>query len=635
MYLCDMCGICGLYSPGGVSKETLSNALKRMNSPLRHRGPDGKGLWVDPKAGLGFGHRRLAIIDLSPTGAQPMTSPNGRYTITYNGEIYNYREIQEVLITLGHGFTGQSDTEVLLASIAQWGVEQALARCIGMFAFALWDKQEQTLTLARDRMGIKPLYYGWAGSTFLFGSELKAICAYPDFEASLDRNALSTYFRFNYIPAEHTIYSNAKKLRPGSLLTLQQGHAPSTTQYWDIRNSWAQGTDTPFQGDENEALTELESLLKDSVEKRLVADVPVGCFLSGGIDSSLVTSLMQSVSTSPTKTFTIGFDDPKLNEAHHAQEIANHLGTKHTEMHITHEAMKHTLPELPKYWDEPFADASQIPTYCLSHLTRKHVTVCLSGDGGDELFYGYDRYFITKSLWEKLRFIPTPIRRLLTSSGKRLPFSFFQMLGEIGPKIYWRLDGLKCQSLDELYLFLLSHNKQPDSFVINGREYETEYSSLPIGTDPIRQMAQADALTYLPDDILTKVDRASMSASLETRLPLLDHRVVEFAATLPTSYKVQNGKGKHLLRRLLEKHIPKPLFERPKKGFGVPMDKWLREDLRDWCEAMLDIQQIEDEGYLNATAVNTMWTEFLEGRPHWQHHLWDVLMFQAWLKESR
>jgi len=627
-----MCGIAGFLTTH-YAADTHESVLRSMTDSLTHRGPDSSGIWINGQNGVGLGHRRLAIIDLSPAGAQPMTSRNGDMVIAFNGEIYNFIEIRGELKALGHTFRGDSDTEVLLAAIAQWGVEAAIHRCIGMFALALWDRSTQTLTLVRDRLGIKPLYYGWAANDFIFGSELKALRQHPGFNTAVDRNALSTFFRHNYIPGEASIYQNVRKLRPGHILSIRAGEEPKVKQYWSAADQWSHGEQSMFSGGANEAVHALESLLTDSISKRLVADVPIGCFLSGGIDSTLVTALMQSISSDPIHTFTIGFEDPKYNEADTAREIAAHLGTKHTELYVTQDEMKATLPELAKCWDEPFADPSQIPTYCLSHFTRKHVTVSLSGDGGDELFCGYDRYFITNKLWKTLHLIPAPLRKLMASAGKKLPIEFYNLLGSYGSKAHWRLDGLSSDTPEALYRFLLSHNKKPDKFVRNGKESSTPYSSPVLCHDNFHQMALSDILAYLPDDILTKVDRASMAASLEARVPLLDHRVVEFAGQLPTSLKVRDGKGKWILREILSKHVPESLTNRPKMGFGVPLATWMREDMREWCESLLDERLIREEGILDADMVSTMWREFLAGSSHWHFYLWDILMFQAWSEE--
>jgi asparagine synthase (glutamine-hydrolysing) len=623
-----MCGITGYISPDAVA----AGGIEAMTDSLAHRGPDGRGVWLDPRGGAALGHRRLAILELSPLGRQPMASACGRYVICYNGEVYNYRALRAELEPLGHAFRGGSDTEVILAAMAQWGVADAVRRFVGMFAFALWDRQERELFLVRDRLGIKPLYYGSVGSALVFGSELKALRAFPGFEGTIDRGALSLYFRHNYIPGPHSIYQGVHKLEPGRILRVKPGGQPVIEAYWSAEGVWAEGLAHPFAGTEAEAADRLEALLLDAVGMRMVSDVPLGAFLSGGIDSSLVVALMQAQSDRPVKTFSIGFHERGFNEATYAKAVAAHLGTDHTELYLTPADMLAVIPRLPRHWDEPFSDSSQIPTYCVSELARSQVTVSLSGDGGDELFTGYDRYFWSRRVQAMLA-VPLAVRRSAAWIGSHLPPRAFDLLGPVGRKIAWRLDGLGCRDFRELYRFLVSHHKNPAGFVIGGHEPETALTREGVGSgDVFHRMTLWDTMTYLPDDILTKVDRASMAVSLEARVPLLDHRVVEFAAALPGGMKVREGQGKQLLRRVLARHVPTHLVDRPKMGFGVPVAHWLAHDLRDWSESLLDRARLRRQGYLDPDAVRSMWKRFCAGDEYYSHFIWDILMFQAWLE---
>ena len=626
-----MCGIAGLLAPGTRIDPSV---LRSMTDALAHRGPDASGAWTDPEAGIGLGHRRLSILDLSPLGAQPMHSACGRYVMVYNGEVYNHRELRPELEAAGFAFKGSSDTETILAAMAHWGVVPALKRFVGMFAFALWDREERTLTLVRDRLGIKPLYYGRVGGDFVFGSELKALRAHPGFDNALDKDALALYFRHNYIPAPYSAFRDIAKLEPGSVLTLSgpDMEHPRVERWWSAEHAWLQGDAHPFQGSEDEALDELERLLSDAVGLRLLSDVPLGAFLSGGTDSSTVVALMQAQSSRPVKTFSIGFPEERFNEAPHARAVAAHLGCDHTELILTPGDLLDVVPRIPHFWDEPFADSSQIPTYCVSRLARQSVTVSLSGDGGDELFAGYDRYFWA-GRWRHVERLPRPLRRAAAALGKALPEAAWRLAGPRGTRMRWRLDGLGSGGFQEFYRYLLSHHKNPASLVPGAREPETALSRPgPALSDRFRLMTLLDVQGYLPDDILTKVDRASMAVSLEARVPLLDHRVVEFAAGLPTGLKVRDGQGKHLLRRLLSKHVPASLVERPKMGFGVPIEHWLGHELRDWSESLLDTRRLTEQGHLNVGEVRRMWREYLAGQSNWHYYLWDVLMFQAWLE---
>lgn len=619
-----MCGICGYYaSHGGVQE----NALRLMAESIAHRGPDDNGVWIDPTGRAGLGHTRLSILDLSPLGHQPMFSQCGRYAIVYNGEVYNHQSIRAELS--GYTFKSTSDTETILAAVSAWGLEAALEKFVGMFAIALWDNETGKLFLVRDRMGIKPLFYGQLpGGEWAFSSELKALKALPDYSPAIDRNALSLYFRHNYIPAPYTIYQGTMKVEPGQMVVLGGGEI-QRKKWWDVDTVWRNGFENPWQMSDDEAVDALEDVISDAVNLRMLSDVPLGAFLSGGIDSSTVVALMQARSSMPVRTFSIGFHESDYNEAQHARAVADHLGTDHTELYVTPQDLLDVVPSIPTYWDEPFADSSQIPTYILSKLTREHVTVSLSGDGGDELFSGYQRYFYANK-WDTIASIPLPLRQIMKGGLKLTPAVFFKLLGKIGPKLRWRLDLLGMKEFEEFYRYLLSHFKHPDDFVLGASEWPTSLTGGNPMSDRFAHMALRDLQMYLPDDILTKVDRASMAVSLEARVPLIDHRVVEFAARTPVSAKVRNGEGKWLLRQVLYRHVPQEIIDRPKMGFGVPVERWMRSELREWCEDMLSADTIRRQGIIDADMVTRMWREYLDGETNWNYYLWDVLMFQAW-----
>jgi asparagine synthase (glutamine-hydrolysing) len=655
-----MCGFVGFFAPTSFASEPRASALiDRMSGCIRHRGPDSGGRWLDPEAGIALGHRRLAIVDLSPAGEQPMASPSGRYIIVYNGELYNHLEVRAELQRSGAvlQWRGHSDTETLLAAFDAWGVTGALERSIGMFAFALWDGQEKALILARDRIGEKPLYYGWQGrgeaEAFLFGSELKALAAHPSFEREISRDSLSLYMRHNCVPGPYSIYRGIAKLMPGFIATLRPGQRePELHRYWSAAAAAEAGVADPLRMGAEESVDALEQLLMGAVGQQMMSDVPLGAFLSGGIDSSTVVALMQAQSTRPVKTFTIGFHEAGYNEAVHAKAVAEHLGTDHTELYVTPDQAMEVIPRLPTLYDEPFADSSQIPTFLVSELARRHVTVSLSGDAGDELFGGYNRYTMTKSFWRSVSRVPRPFRKGLARGITSLsPAAWDSVAARLrrvtpksaqslfaGDKLHKSAGIMASRSIAEVYRGLASHWTDPAAVVIGGAEPATLLTGdLPRleGLNDIERMMALDLLTYLPDDILVKVDRAAMGVSLETRVPFLDHRVVEFAWRLPLDMKIRDGQSKWPLRQLLYRHVPKELIERPKAGFGVPIGEWLRGPMRDWAEALLNERRLRDEGYFYPGPIGKMWAAHQAGQVNAQHHLWDVLMFQSWLETQR
>lgn len=650
-----MCGFTGYLGHGPWEAATeASSILKIMAQAIAARGPDDFGEWSDTDAGVGFGHRRLAIVDISPAGHQPMTSASGRFVLAYNGEIYNHLDLRAQITALGRApaWRGHSDTETLLAAIETWGIEEALKRSIGMFTIGLWDREQRTLSLARDRLGEKPLYYGWQGrgdaAVLLFGSELKALRAHPAFQASVRRDALALFLRHNYIPAPYTIYEGIQKLSPGTVLTLslQEREGRSRT-YWSLPDVAVAGLAKPLQGSPEEVVGELETLLQSAVAQQMVADVPLGAFLSGGIDSSTVVALMQAQSSRPVRTFTIGFNEKGYNEAVHAKAVASHLGTDHTELYVTPQQAMDVIPRLPAMYDEPFADSSQIPTFLVSQLARQHVTVSLSGDAGDELFSGYTRYLVASGLWNKISAVPAPLRRLAARGITALsPQTWNTLTGWLpssragslwGDKLHKGARVLDNKSIDGLYLGLVSQWSDPDAVVVNGHEPDTLLTGLSpslTGLDPVERMMALDLVTYLPDDILAKVDRAAMSVSLETRVPFLDHRVVEFAWRMPMQMKQHQGVGKWALRQVLYRHVPQALIDRPKMGFGIPIDGWLRGPLKEWAEELLNESRLRSEGFFHPEAIRQKWAEHLSGQRNWAYPLWVILMFQAWLEEN-
>ncbi len=612
-----------------------------MGDAVHHRGPDDGDVWVDGDYGIALAHRRLAIVDLSPLGHQPMLSASGRFVIAYNGEVFNFHELRRELEAAGCSFRGGSDTEVIVEACESWGVEATVRRLIGMFALAIWDKRERTLHLVRDRIGIKPLYWSFEDGVFLFGSELKALKRHPSWRAGIDRSALALYLRYGYVPAPHSIYTGVHKLMPGRIMTLRPGEAPRGHTYWSMEGAARRGREHQLEVSDEEAVDLLDDLLRDAVSRRMIADVPLGAFLSGGIDSSTVVALMQAQSSERVRTFCIGFREPGFNEAEHAKAVAAHLGTDHTEFYVEPSHARDVIPALPTIFDEPFADPSQIPTYLLSKLTRSKVTVSLSGDGGDELFAGYSRYAMAQSLWSKISWAPQPLRAAASRAMTLVPVSAWDRV----PKGFGAPTGDKLHKLaevlsageDQLYSQLMSHWRDPR--VVKGVA-EISDPLLSAGaadtiTDPVERMQFIDAVTYLPDDILVKVDRASMAVALEARVPLLDHRVVEFAWRLPMRFKVRDRQTKWLLRRVLDRYVPRHLIERPKMGFGVPIDSWLRGPLKEWAEELLSERRLRSEAYLDVQRVRRKWTEHLTGTRNWQYALWNVLMFQAWLAQEK
>ena len=684
-----MCGITGFLTKPGRPAESLEEFALSMAAALVHRGPDDSGVWSDASSGLTLWHRRLAILDLTPAGHQPMVSVCGRYVMAFNGEIYNHLELRGELGAIGLSrfarsdgavtgrWLGHSDTETLLAGIAAWGLELTLKRCVGMFAIALWDRQTQTLSLARDRIGEKPLYYGWIGDgndmAFAFASELKALRAYPGFANPVCRQALAQYLRFMYVPAPRSIYQCVYKLEPGCILTLA-GSPPARAPSIPLRpgqdhgslkiHRWWALADTVTKGagsaePEKVLLPKLERTLAQAVQDQSLADVPLGAFLSGGVDSSTIVALMQhqtrASGAAPVRTFTLGFDETGFDESSYARAVAQHLGTKHYEMRVSAQMAQDVIPNLPWMYDEPFADSSQIPTYLVCKAARQHVTVALSGDAGDELFGGYNRYFWGPQIWNRLGHLPPTLRRALGASLKSVPVSLWNTLGaplmgkqvgvaRLGDKVHKLADRLQhVNNLNDLYLSLVSEWSDPAGLVLNvDGGAVMEPANLLDDPLPLHGLEQAplpmmyqDAMTYLPDDILCKVDRAAMACSLETRVPFLDHRVVELAWRLPLNMKVRGNTGKWALRQVLYKYVPKELIERPKAGFAIPVGQWLRGPLRDWAESLISEQRLLLEGYLRPALISQAWTEHLSGKRDNTAKLWSVLMFQAWLEKNR
>lgn len=630
-----MCGFLGVLQKVGVAGRGGYNLLfiDSMIDKLKCRGPDDSGTWYDTKQGIVLGHTRLAIVDLSPAGHQPMASACDRFVIAFNGEIYNHHELRAQLESQNSPpvWRGHSDTETLLACFSAWGIEQTLQATVGMFALALWDKQEQQLTLARDRLGEKPLYWGWCGDTLLFGSELKALKAHPDFSAEVDRGALSLLLRHNYIPAPYTIYQGIEKLPAGQYVQIKKGQLRTDVQpktYWQLNQAIERGLANPFSGTDTQATDLLEQTISQAVSGQMLADVPLGAFLSGGVDSSTVVALMQQQSKQPVRTFAIGFDEPGYNEAEYAKEVARHLGTDHTELYVSAQDALDLVPRLPDIYCEPFADSSQLPTFLVSRMAKQHVTVALSGDGGDELFGGYNPYQFAPRVWGKLKVLPLPLRKIAFRLLSGLP---------LPDKLAKLLRVLPAKDKERFYHILMSHWDHPDQLVVGGLTHPTLISSPEQWpqTDSFEHWMMAmDAGQYMTDDILVKVDRAAMANSLETRVPLLDHRVVELAWQIPQHMKIRDGVGKWILREVLYRHVPREMIERPKKGFSVPLGQWLRGPLRDWAEALLSEQRLAHEGYFVPRSVRRVWIEQLQGKRDHARKLWSILMFQAWLEKQ-
>ncbi|CAN5195318.1 asparagine synthase (glutamine-hydrolyzing) [soil metagenome] len=646
-----MCGLTGIVDTDrSLPHGELQTTARRMASMLRHRGPDDEAVWVDAAEGVALGYRRLSIIDLSVEGRQPMVSADRRYVAVYNGEVYNHPLLRDQLGGLGHRFRGHSDTEVLLAAVVEWGVERAVERFAGMFALAIWDRESRALSLVRDRLGVKPLYYGWMGSRFLFASEIRSFRCCSGFPAEVDRDALALYFRLGYVPSPYSIYQGIRKLRAGTILRVA-AHGRSEDlepiPYWSARGAAEDGCRAERDVPEEAVIEELEARLRQAVSECLISDVPLGAFLSGGIDSSTVVALMQAATARPVKTFTIGFSDRRYDESGQAGEVAAVLGTDHTELIVTARDAQDVIPLLPSIYDEPFADSSQIPTFLISRLARESVTVALSGDGGDELFGGYNRHVRGASLWSRTTRFPRWGRRLaaraLTAAGPRTWDTILERASALSAQDSYgqvmkltRL--LEAESPEDLYVELTSLWRRPADVVIGGTEPpigavdRCQRADLP---DLARWMMCLDAQMYLPDDILTKVDRASMAVGLEVRVPLLDHRLFEYAWRIPLELKIRGGLGKVVLRCVLERYVPPRIFEKPKMGFGIPLGDWLRKDLRGWAEDLLAEKRIVSDGFLRPEPIRDAWEEHLLGNRDRHHELWVALMFNAWLEEQR
>lgn len=648
-----MCGIAGLFKPGGTNGAASTATVSAMTGTLAHRGPDACGLWTDAAAGVSFGHRRLSIIDLTDAGAQPMRGADGRFTVTFNGEIYNHLDIRADLEGAGAApnWAGHSDTETLLAAIRHWGVKDALARFNGMFAFALWDAHDRVLTLCRDRFGEKPLFYGWVGRDLVFASELKAFAAHPDWHGAVDRQALTAFMRYSYVPAPLTIWQGISKLAPGTLLRFGEQAATGDTvmpeAYWSMRQQVVDGHRARLS-DPSAAADELERLLSQAVRRQSLADVSLGAFLSGGIDSSTIVALMQKQSAVPIKTFSIGFAESEFNEATHARHVAQHLGTDHTEWVVASSDARNLIPSLASIYDEPFGDSSQIPTTLVATLARRHVTVALSGDAGDELFGGYNRHVWGSRLHQRFGALPLSVRKALVGligavapepangigriAGRMLPQRY--QIPRIGDQLAKIGRIVNARTFDEMYRLLSSIDDDPAAVIVGGSEakswFNGQMAMIDGPIDPLDRMTLSDALSYLTDDILQKVDRAAMSVGLETRVPFLDKDVAEFSCRLPVEFKVRDGQGKWLVRQVLDRHVPRQLIDRPKAGFGIPLDEWLRGPLKGWASDLLAVDRLRHQGRFDAGRVQAVWAEHLHGQRNHGSWLWNVLMVQAW-----
>ncbi len=641
-----MCGITGFISSRREdSKDSLTSQVSAMTDTLRHRGPNHGGVWVDECSGIALGARRLSIIDLGESGNQPRVSNNERWVIVFNGEIYNFLTLRKELEASGHTFQGHSDTEVVAEAIAAWGVDKTIPRLNGMFAIAAWDRKHRTLHLVRDRMGIKPLYWGQSNGHFLFGSELKSLRSHNGWSPEIDQNAMAIYFQFAYVPAPQTIYRGIYKLLPGHFLTLTEGAEPEVSPYWNLQEEALKGIQTPHQMNDDELIDTFDTLLRDAVGIRAVADVPIGTFLSGGIDSTLVTSILSALESSPVNTFTIGFPESSMDESVHAESVARHLGTNHTTLPVEQAQIADIIPRLPEWYDEPFADSSQIPTALVSQLAKSKVTVALSGDGGDELFAGYDRYHWADRRLRRLQQFPAPLRQGVASAARFISEQSWDAIfsclpkrlrpGHGGKSIHWLAEVAATQDAGILQRHLVEIWKNPpvQNTPLPGMPELWNCQALGLFKDPVERMQYADAVVYLPDDILTKLDRASMAFGLEARVPLLDHRIASFAWALPGRLKAKNGVGKIIMRRLLERYVPGEIINRPKKGFSVPMDQWLRGPLRDWAESLLSTDAVGSTGLLDVASIRKCWESHLRGDRDEGHKIWTVLMFQAWYQK--
>ncbi len=639
-----MCGIAGFVTNDNCSDDELKFRSRCMADAISHRGPDSEGYWTDCTMGVALAHRRLSILDLSERGAQPMISQCGNLVMVYNGEIYNTLDILEELGD--YSPRGTSDTELILEACARWGIESAVTRLVGMFALVIWNRKEQTLVMVRDRVGIKPLYWTIIEGTLIFGSELKALTQHPKCPTSLNRNAIASFLRKAYINGPDSIYEGVNKLLPGHILTFPKNGTPSTKKYWSLKSIALRAQDNLFTGSIDEAIGRLESLLVDAVSKRMIADVPLGAFLSGGIDSSTVTAIMQRHSTKPIRTFSIGFGEKKYNEAIYAAAVSKYLGTQHTELYVDAKQALEVIPNLHSMFDEPFSDTSQIPTYIVSKMTRQHVTVALSGDGGDELFAGYTRYFATHK-YRNILNQPKGLRILEARLLESLTPEMASLIAKFLPKqLGSLLDSrnirrippfLRSGRISSLYKRTRSRVENPENLLVSGVELSDpvweEADAMRFGDD-FALMQYIDMLDYLPGDILTKLDRTSMAVSLEARVPLLDHRLIEFASTLPLNMKYRNGEGKWLLKQVLAKYLPKELIERPKKGFSVPIGSWLKDPLKDWAEDLLSEQSLLETEVFKPEIIRKRWQEHTSGEVNWDHHLWDVLIMQDWLRHN-